>query len=170
MCRLAAWVKSPELIPPLEITLADVFDYIVDENGHRRGAALFLYESEDWTVFEDLSGYYWTLDASTWQSFAQMDDFIFAGYNDSIPYGALVVIENGVVIRDFLFDAHNPDENINRSELVNAQNPDENINRGELVNYPMEPIETWVDVASFVDSDEFFFSDTGTLWLHSTTA
>jgi hypothetical protein len=61
------------------------------------------------------------------------------------------VIENGKILREFLYDENSPEVNVNR---------------GQLVGSPVEPMETWIQAASFVDDDDLAFSERGLLWLH----
>jgi len=67
--------------------------------------------------------------------------------------GLLSFIENGTVVRAY---------DINNAEV--------NVNRGELTGSSVEPMESWVEAASFVDDDDLAFSETGLLCLHGTTA
>lgn len=151
MKRLAAWCKSAELEPPLEVNLSEALARACDDRGHWRGSALYVYENRGWTVFEDLSGHCGAIPADSWLSFAQCDEFVFAGYNDAIGYGELIMIANSEVIREFLHD---------------SDNPEVNVNRGHLAENPIEPIQTWIQVARFVDDDDLAFSERGLLWLH----
>ena len=86
--------------------------------------------------------------------FAGDYEFVFAGYNDSIPYGELIVIRNRKVVRDFLHDEVNPEENVDR--------------RGTCAD--IDELKSWIDVASFVDDDDVVFAETGLLWLHGPAA
>ncbi len=81
--------------------------------------------------------------------FAGSDELVFAGYNDAIGYGEFVLVRDGRVVREFLEDPHNPEANAN-------------VGTSEVEG---EPFKSWVDVASFVDADEFGFSDAGLLWV-----
>ena len=155
MSRLSAWVNSPELEPPRDVALSEAVSLACDESGNWRGSALYLYHNDGWTIFEDLSGHFGSLPATTWKSFAQNDSFVFAGYNDAIGYGELTVIENGAILREFLFD---------------SDNSDVNVNHGLLEGNPVEPIETWIQAARFVDGDEIVFSEYGLLWIHGRIA
>jgi hypothetical protein len=150
MLRLASWLDSPELEPPREVRLSDAVTFACDNNGHWRGSALYIYNNDGWTVFEDLSGHFSSIPADSWLTFAQSDNFVFAGYNDAIGYGELIVIEGGAVVREF---PHG------------ADNPDVKVNRGQLDGNPIESIETWIQAARFVD-DDVIFSEHGLLWLH----
>ncbi len=151
MSRLSAWVNSPELEPPRDIALSEAVSLACDEAGNWRGSALYVYHKDNWTIFEDLSGHFGSRPAATWQSFAQNESFVFAGYNDAIGYGELIVIEDGTILREFLFDSDN-------SEV--------NVNFGKIEGSPIEPIETWIQAARYVDDDEIVISEHGFLWLH----
>lgn len=111
-----------------------------DSNG------LFVYETDGWTVFEDITQAYSFLECEEWENFCKQDSFLAAGYDDSALYAELLFIENGVVTKDFLecFDT-----------------PEEDKNKGEGI----PNIESWTDVADFVDSDSFVGSSNGTLLL-----
>jgi hypothetical protein len=155
MSRFSGWVCSSELEPPRDIGLSEAVSLACDESGNWRGSALYLYHNDGWTIFEDISGHFGSLPAAAWKSFAQNDSFVFAGYNDAIGYGELTVIENGTVLREFLFD---------------SDNAEVNVNYGQLEGNPVEPIETWIEAARFVDEDEIVFSERGLFWLHGVIA
>ncbi len=123
--------------------------------GDWRGPALFMYEKDGWSVFEDLTGRFGAQPASAWLRFAQADAFVFAGYNDAIGSAELVVITDGQVVREFSRDRDNPESNVDVGLL-----PSENAS----------PFQGWVDVASFVDDDRSFGSDDGWLWVGEATA
>ena len=151
MARFSRWRSSPELESPKEVALSDAVKLACDESGRWRGSALYLYENSGWTIFEDLSGGCSAIPASTWLGFAESDDFVFAGYNDAIGYGELIVIQNGAIVREFLYD---------------SDNPEENVNRGQLAGSAIEPMTTWIQAARYVDDDDLVFSEQGVLWLH----
>ena len=153
MSRFSSWLGLPELEPPRAVDLSEAVSLACDEVGTWRGSALYLYHNDEWTVFEDLSGHLGSIRANSWQSFAQNDSFVFAGYNDAIGYGELTVIDNGTIVREFLFD---------------AENPSVNVNYGNLNDNSIEPMTTWVEAATFVDEDTILFSERGLLWLHGT--
>ncbi len=149
--RLRKWWGVEEPTECIETNASQAVDLAITPNGQWRGGALFFYENDGWSVFEDLSGGFGSVPSSMWQEFAQLDDFVFAGYNDAIPYGELIVIKQGIVLREFM---NYPDD------------PDENINKGHLASEVDRPITSWVEVASFVDDDPFAFSDRGWLWVN----
>lgn len=148
--RFARWLLSPELEPPKEVSLMDSVTLACDESGQWRGASLYFYEKNGWTVFEDLSGHFTGVPAEHWMEFAQLNDFVLAGYNDAIGCAELIVISNGGIIREFLDDADDPEVGVNIG-LYEASG--------------IEPIENWTDVARFVDNDDLIFSDRGWLWV-----
>jgi hypothetical protein len=149
--RLCDWWGVSEPQEPVKTDSTNAVRLACTESGMWRGGALYFYQSDDWTVFEDLSGGFSSIPGSSWLDFAKQDSFVFAGYNDSIPYGELIVIEKGQIVREFV-DV--PDE------------PDENRNIGKLTQEEEEPIQSWIDVASFVDEENLAFSEEGWLWLN----
>jgi hypothetical protein len=154
MRRLSVWVQRPELEPPIEVDSLRAISLACDDHGRWRGSALFIYENEGWTVFEDLSGHYSGIPAESWLAFAGRDEFVFVGYNDAIEYSELIVIQNGAVIREF------PDYRQTPGKKDKGQMPDES----------KFPIKSWVDVASMVDVGEIAYSEAGWLWLHKMPA
>ena len=45
------------------------------------------------------------------------DELVLAGYNDSAPYGQLMVMRSGRVVREFLNDQQDSRNNVNRGKL-----------------------------------------------------
>lgn len=80
--RLCLW-NDRSYKEKIETEFSKAVDVSVDENGQWKGSCLYVYENEGWTVFEDLSGGYSFIDAEQWKRFAQSDDLVVAGYNDS---------------------------------------------------------------------------------------
>src|SRR5688572_10113857 len=117
LARYADWCKTPELEPPREISYSDAVTFAVDDRGNWRGAALYLYHNNGWTVFEDLSGHHSWIPAESWLKLAQSDDLVVAGYNDSICCGELTVIQRGEVVREFRFDQDDPESNVDRGRF-----------------------------------------------------
>ena len=78
---------------------------------------------------------------------------MFAGYNDAIGYGELVLVERGQLVRQFLQD---------------EQDPSGHVNVGRLPEEARQAVVHWADVAKWVDEDEetFTTSDRGLLWIH----
>ncbi len=119
-------------------------------HGSWRGPALFLYEKEHWSVFEDLTGRFSAQPGSAWLSFAKTDDFVFAGYNDATLSAELVVISGGQLVREFSRD---------------RKNPETDVDAGALPFESSSPLRSWLDVASFVDDDRLYGNDEGWLWV-----
>jgi hypothetical protein len=149
--RFAKWIELPELAPPREVKALRAVDEAC-ENDDWRGVAVFVHEFEGWTLFDDFTGYLGTVPASRWVELAGDDELVFAGYNDSVPYGQLTVVREGRVVREFLAD---------------RDDPTANVNRGRLDFEKKMPLEDWTDAARFVDGDELADEgvETGLLWL-----
>lgn len=149
MDRWVAVFDDFEVESPVEVEMADCFDLSLTADGDWKGDVKYVYENEGWTVFQDISGGLGSWDAKAWLPFAQQDEFLFAGYNDAIPYGQLILIQDSKIVREFLHDASDPSVNIDFGSC-------------ELV----DPLKTWVEVTSFVDEDDLAFSENGLLWIH----
>jgi hypothetical protein len=150
MRRFAAWLNRPELEPPTEVKASNAVDLSCDKNGEWKGCAVFIYEKEGWTVFSDLAVYLRDMPAESWLKLAGKEELVFAGYNDSICYGELVVIKDEKVLREFLDYPDVP----------------EKVNKGCLEFEIDEPIRNWINAASFVDGDDLGYEeDSGTLWI-----
>lgn len=145
--RFARWFGLSEVGPLVATDSAKAMTLAVDENGNWRGPALFVSECSGWTLFNDLSGGLGWIPAAEWLRFAENDELVAAGYNDSMGTGELTVIKDSVVRREFRDDSHDPDSHV-----------DEGVDREDR-------LESWVEVASFVDADPQAFSDQGWLWI-----
>ena len=150
--RFGEWIALPELEPPRQVRSRDAFD-LACTGDEWRGVAVFAHEANGWTVFDDYTGYLGALPAERWISLAGTDELVFAGYNDAIPYGQLIVVREGRIVRQFLHDLQDPSQNVNHGRL--------DLERSKL-------IDDWVDAAWFVDSDELSdeAADEGTLLLY----
>ena len=85
-----------------ELIKADHLDAVnvsLDKNGQWKGSCLYVYENEEWTVFEDLSGGYSFIEPESWKKFAKENELIFAAYNDAMLYAELILIVDGVVTK-----------------------------------------------------------------------
>lgn len=153
--RLAEWRGFPELRDLTKTDSVKAVDLACDEQGQWRGAALYFYEHDGWSAFQDLSGGFGFIAADEWLKFAQNDSLVVAGYNDAICEGELIVIEHGKIVRDFV---ECPDV------------PEENRNSGRLPQEDDKPISSWIEVASFVDEDPLAFSEEGWLWVNDPAA
>ncbi len=151
LARFAEWVGLPPLGPPKKLKWNKVIDAACKDGVWRSVVAVYIYESREWTVFDDQTGHLASFSADQWQSFAGRDELVFAGYNDSVPYGQLIVVRDGRVAREFLDD---------------QQDSQQNVNRGKLAFEKASPIKDWITAASFVDGDEIAsHPDTGLLWM-----
>ena len=151
MPRFQSWLGLTELQAPTVLSASGSVDAACDQDGNWRGVTVFIHESDGWAVFHDLTGYLASFSAGQWLEFAKDDELVFAGYSDAVPYGQLIVISNGKIERNFLDD---------------QQNPGENVDQGMLDVENESPIETWIDVGSFVDDDELGYEpDAGHLWI-----
>lgn len=140
--RLERWNKK-DFIERKQVEYSQAVDESLDENGQWKGSCLYAYENEGWSVFEDLSGFYTSIPAESWLSLASNSDLIVAGYNDAMPYGEMIVIREGEVLKEF-WDY--PIEN----DLVNFGD-----------GYP--EIESWEDVIDFIEEDNIIYSEQGIL-------
>lgn len=141
--RLCSWSGS-RCRERMEADYSKAVDLSLDETGQWKGSCLYVYEKNGWTVFEDLSGGFSFLEAEQWRIFAQNDEVVFAGYNDSIPYAEVVMVQKGVIVKRFMEDYDMPEDNLNEGDAL-------------------PEITKWTDAASFVDGDELVYSDRGEL-------
>lgn len=121
----------------IQTTYLKAVDVSTDQNGQWMGSCLYVYENNGWTVFEDLSGGYSFIEVDSWKRFAQMDEVLFAAYNDAMLYAEMIAITDGVVIKYFVEDFDMPEENVNEGDGI-------------------ADIEQWTDVANFMDQDEIY--------------
>ena len=156
LARFSEWIAYPELTRPRKLKSNKVIEAACKSGVWRSLVAVFVYESGEWTVFDDQTGHLASFSAAKWKALAQRDELVFAGYNDAVPYGQIIAIRNGRVIRDFLDD---------------QQAPESNVNRGKLSCESKSPIKNWIDAATFVDEDEIVtYPDTGLLWMFGKVA
>jgi hypothetical protein len=155
LARFGEWIALPSLGPPKNLQWNEVVDVACMDGVWRSVVAVFIYESGEWTVFDDQTGHLASFSAEQWRTFAGRNEFVLAGYNDAVPYGQLLVIRNGRVVREFLDD---------------QQDPRQNVNRGKLEFEKASPIKNWIAAASFVDGDDIVsHPDSGLLWMFGET-
>ena len=82
MARYGRWIGVPELGPPRLVRERDKIDLALAD-GNWLGLAVYIYASDSWTVFEELSGGLATRSAEGWLALAEGGDLVYAGYNDS---------------------------------------------------------------------------------------
>ena len=151
LTRFSNWIGLPALGPPKDLKWNKINDVACEGGAWRSLVAVFIYESREWTVFADQTGYLSSISPDRWRALAGSDELIFAGYNDAVPCGELIVVRSGRVIREFLDD---------------KQDPSNNVDRGQLAFENEAPITDWVGAASFVDSDEIVsYPESGLLWM-----
>ena len=63
--RLFSWLKVKEEPKLIETTDSKAIELACDENGTWKGAALFISDMGEWTLFTDLSGSYSTIPAKS---------------------------------------------------------------------------------------------------------
>src|SRR6185503_15905073 len=114
LARFSQWIGLPELSAPTRVRLLRAVDAACENGVWRSLVAVYIYESSQWTVFEDFTGYLATFSADQWREFAGSNELVVAGYNDTVPYGQLIVVREGHVVREFLDDEQDPRENVNR--------------------------------------------------------
>jgi hypothetical protein len=155
MARYARWLGEPEVRPPRNVDEREAIDRALDGAGNWLGLAVYIYASGEWTVFEELSGGLSTRSGETWQQLADGGDLVYAGYNDAIGYGELVVIEAGRLVRHFLQD---------------DQEPGDDVNVGRLPAEVDDPFEDWIGLAEWIDEDDdkLEHAEKGLLWIHRT--
>lgn len=148
--RFAEWQGLSEAGPLVPSSSTDAVALACDEQGEWRGQAVLVSHVQDWTLFEDLTAGLSAVDATSWQAFAGTDDLVFAGYNDAIGYGALLIVDRGDIVTNILFDASAPEDCISVDHRPEGG----------------RSIQSWTDVAAFVDDDPLAHSDSGVLWVY----
>jgi hypothetical protein len=152
MARYGRWIGKPELGPPRLVAERDKIDVALAD-GKWLGLAVFIYASGPWTVFEELSGGLAVRSEESWLELAQGGDLVYAGYNDTVPYAELVVVEHGRLVRQYLQD---------------EQDSSANVDVGRLPEEAGQPFGDWIDVMGWVEDDEEKLArpEQGWLWIH----
>ena len=152
MARYGRWIGAPEIEPPRLVPERDMIDLALEDD-QWKGLAVFVYASGPWTVFEELSGGLGVRPAASWLELAQGGDLVYAGYNDTIPYAQVIVVEQGKLVRQFLQD---------------EQDSSEDVDIGQLPEEAKQRFETWMDAMVWVEEDEDTLDrpDQGWLWIH----
>jgi hypothetical protein len=155
MARYGRWIGAPELGPPRLVRERDMIDLALAD-GNWLGLAVYIYPSGTWTVIEEISGGLGARPAASWLALADGGDLVYAGYNDTIAYAELVVVENGRLARHFMQD---------------EQDPSSNVDVGRLPEEAGNPLGDWMDVLGWVEDDEekLARSEEGWLWIHRAT-
>ena len=134
--RFIQWIDGKILDGPRKVSYYKAVKEACD-NDTWRGLSVLIYEYEDETFIEDMTGALASVSAAKWLEYAENDEFEFVGYNDSVPYGQIIAIQNGSVIKDFLQD---------------EQEPSENRNTGTIDFEKTNELNEWHDAAEYVDS------------------
>jgi hypothetical protein len=152
MARYGRWFGAPEVSPPRLVRERDAIDLALAD-GEWLGLAVFIYASGPWTVFDELSSGLESRPVESWLELAQGGDLVYAGYNDSVPYAQLMVIEGGRLVRQFLQD---------------EQDESADVDVGQLPAEAKQRFQTWIDAMGWVEEDEAKLErpPQGLLWIH----
>lgn len=152
MARYGRWLGLPEVAAPHPVGDREAIDLALVD-GDWRGLAVYVFRSDPWTVFDDLSGGLAARPAEEWLRLAEGGDLVYAGYNDAIGYGELVRVDGGRLVRHFLQD---------------EQDPAADVNVGALPEEAEARFASWIDLAGWVDEDEEQLTDRaqGWFWIH----
>jgi hypothetical protein len=152
MVRYSQWIGVPEVSPAQVVRERDMIDLSLAD-GEYLGLAVFVYSSGPWTVFEEISGGLAVRSPESWLELAQNDELVYAGYNDTVPYAQIIVVQHGRVVRNFLQD---------------EQDPSADVDVGQLPEEERKPFENWIDATYWVETDEEKLTrpDEGWLWIH----
>jgi hypothetical protein len=150
--RYGGWIGLAEAAPRRLVRERDKIDLAL-QNDEWLGLAVYIYGSGPWTVVEELSGGLATRPVEDWLALADGGDLVYAGYNDTVPYSQLIVVEKGKLVRQYLQD---------------EQDPSQDVNVGRLPEEAKKPFGDWIDVMSWVEADEDKLdpSEEGWLWIH----
>jgi hypothetical protein len=152
MARYGRWIGNPELGPPRLVAERDAIDLALQE-GDWLGLAVFIYPSGGWTVIEELSGGLALRSAESWLELAQGGDLVYAGYNDTVPYSQIIMVEHGRLVRQFLRD---------------EQDSSADVDVGQLPEEAGQRFQDWMDAMAWVEADEEKLArpEQGWLWIH----
>jgi hypothetical protein len=146
--RFSGWLDWPLPETRIFIDSGEAANLACDSTGRWQGSAVLVHQKNEWTVFEDMTGFLSSRPPGDWLKFAGIRDLVFAGYNDAIRYAELIAISDGEIVQDFFFDDSEPLLSRNSGTgLVEA--------------------DSWIDIAAFIDEDDLAYSDTGLLWQQS---
>lgn len=144
--RLCKYMEGKLYSEKIETSADNVVQVSVNSQGMWKGSVLYTYENNGWTIFEDISGSYFSIPASAWLDFAHNEELIVAGYNDADIYGEFIEIKDGKVIKEYLEISDYPEENVNTGSSEYE-------------------INSWTDIVNFIDSDTLVFSESGTVYI-----
>jgi hypothetical protein len=152
LARYGRWIGAPELGPPRLVQERDAIDLALAD-GEWLGLAVFIYASGPWTVIEELSAGLAVRPGESWLELAEGGDLVYAGYNDTVPYAQLIVVEHGRLVREFLQD---------------EQDSTADVDVGQLPEEAKQRFKNWVYVMGWVEEDEAKLErpQQGWLWIH----
>jgi len=153
MGRYGRWIGRPALGPPQLIAEGRRVDLALDEDQQWLGLAVFVYESEEWAIIEELSGGLGLEPAEKWLALAADGDLVYAAANDAVPYAQIIAIEQGRLVRNIIKD---------------ESDPSDDVDIGRLPEELRRPFKDWVDVMAWVEADEekLVRPEQGWLWIH----
>ena len=154
MARYGRWIGRPALGAPRLIPEDDRIDLALDSGGEEwLGLAVFFYESDGWAVVEEISGGLGLESPEKWLALAEGGDLVYAAGNDAVPYGQIIVIEKGRLVRNILKD---------------ESDPSDDVDVGQLPEEARRPLKDWIDVMAWVEADEekLVRPKKGWLWIH----
>ena len=154
MARYGRWIGTPEIAPPQLVPARDRIDLaLADEQW--LGLAVFIYASEPWTVFEELSGGLAENAEDRWIELAAGGDLVYAGYNDAVSYAEILIVQQGQLVRHIIRD---------------EADPSADTDVGRLPEETKKPFGDWIDVTAWVEEDEdkLARAEEGWLWIHRT--
>jgi hypothetical protein len=152
MARYGRWIGVPEVRPRRLVPERNAIDLaLADEQW--LGLAVFIYGSGPWTVIEELSGGLALRPAESWLELAEGGDLVYAGYNDTVPYGQVVMVEQGRLVRQYLQD---------------EQDSSADVDIGQLPEEAKQRFQDWMDAMAWVeaDLDKLDRPEQGWLWIH----
>jgi hypothetical protein len=152
MARYGRWIGLRELGPARLVAERDAVD-LASPDGDWLGLAVLIYASGPWTVIEELSGGLAVRSPESWLELAQGGDLVYAGYNDTIPYAQVLMVQGGSLTRQYLQD---------------EQDPSEDVDVGRLPEEESAAFGGWIDAMVWVEADQEKLDrpPQGWLWIH----
>lgn len=152
MARYGRWIGAAEVRAPRPVPERHAIDLALAD-GEWLGLAVFIYGSGPWTVIEELSGGLALRPADSWLELAQGGDLVYAGYNDTVPYAQVVMVEQGRLVRQYLQD---------------EQDSSADVDIGQLPEEAKQRFQDWIDAMAWVEADEEKLDrpEEGWLWIH----
>jgi hypothetical protein len=152
MARYGRWINAPEVAPPGVVLERKAID-LATAGEQWLGLAVFIYASGPWTVIDELSGGLADRPAESWRDLAQGGDLVYAGYNDTVPYAQVVMVERGRLVRQYHQD---------------EQDSSADVDAGQLPEEAKQRFKDWVDAMAWVEADQEKLDrpKEGWLWIH----